>query len=82
LRAGRFDRKVYVERPNLEEREKLFEYYFKEVKCDDSIDIHKLARLTVGASPADISNLIREAALITVRNKKELISMASISGSL
>ena len=79
LRPGRFDRKIYVDRPNLDEREKLFEYYLKEVKYDTTIDRMRLARLTVGNSPADISNLVREAALIAVRNKKELISMKEIS---
>jgi cell division protease FtsH len=79
LRPGRFDRKIYVHQPNLEEREKLFEYYLKEVKYDNSIDRARLARLTVGNSPADISNLIREAALIAVRNRKEVISMKEIS---
>lgn len=79
LRPGRFDRKVYVELPNLEEREKLFAYYLKNVKTDASINILKLARLTVGNSPADISNLVREAALIAVRNKRELISMGDVS---
>lgn len=79
LRPGRFDRKVYVELPNLEEREKLFGYYLKQVKYDPALNISKLARLTVGNSPADISNLVREAALIAVRNKKILISMNDIS---
>jgi len=79
MRPGRFDRKIYVDRPNLEEREKLFEYYLKEVKYDTTIDRLRLARLTVGNSPADISNLIREAALIAVRNRKEAISMREIS---
>jgi len=79
LRPGRFDRKIYVDLPNLDEREKLFEYYFKEVKYDGTIDRLRLAKLTVGNSPADISNLIREAALIAVRNKKEAISMKEIS---
>lgn len=79
LRPGRFDRKVYVDLPNLEEREKLFEYYLKDVKYDTSLDRKRLARLMVGNSPADISNLIREAALITVRNRKEEISMKEIS---
>lgn len=79
LRAGRFDRKIYVDLPNLEEREALFSYYLKEVKYDGTVDVKRLARLTVGNSPADISNLIREAALISVRNKKELISMKEIS---
>jgi len=79
LRPGRFDRKIYVDLPNLEERQKLFEYYLKEVKYDDTIDVGRLARLTVGNSPADISNLVREAALIAVRNRKEAISMKEIS---
>jgi len=79
LRPGRFDRKIYVHLPNLEEREKLFDYYLKDVKYDTTIDRVRLARLTVGNSPADISNLIREAALITVRNRKETISMREIS---
>ena len=79
LRPGRFDRKIYVDLPNLEEREELFDYYLKDVKYDATLDRKRLARLTVGNSPADITNLIREAALITVRNKKELISMKEIS---
>jgi len=79
LRPGRFDRKIYVDLPNLDEREKLFEYYLKDVKYESSIDRKRLARLTVGNSPADISNLVREAALISVRNKKESISMKEIS---
>ncbi|MDD4894601.1 MAG: AAA family ATPase [Candidatus Omnitrophica bacterium] len=79
LRAGRFDRKIYVELPNLDEREKLFDYYLKDVKYDTTIDRVRLARLTVGNSPADISNLVREAALIAIRNRKAEISMKEIS---
>jgi cell division protease FtsH len=79
LRPGRFDRKLYVQLPNLDEREKLFEYYLQDVQFDPSIDRARLARMTVGNSPADIANLVREAALIAVRNKKELISMNEIS---
>lgn len=79
LRPGRFDRKIYVDLPNLDEREKLFEYYLKDVKYDTTIDRMRLARLTVGNSPADISNLIRESALIAVRNRKDAISMREIS---
>ncbi|MFC1804443.1 AAA family ATPase [Candidatus Omnitrophota bacterium] len=79
LRPGRFDRKIYVQRPNLEEREKLIAYYLKGVKYDPSLDYKRLARLTVGSTPADIANLVKEAALIAIRNKKESISMAEIS---
>ncbi len=79
LRPGRFDRKIYVSLPNLDERQKLFQYYLKNVQHDPSLDLMKLARLTVGNSPADISNLVREAALIAVRNKKEKISLVEMS---
>ncbi len=79
LRPGRFDRKIYVDKPNLEDRQKLFEYYLKEVKYDPaSVKIDRLAKISVGASPADIANMVREAALITVRNKKDLITMKEI----
>ena len=79
LRPGRFDRKIYVDMPNLEDRQKLFEYYLKSVKYDANIiKLDRLARLTVGQSPADIANIIREAALITVRNKQPLITNKEI----
>jgi cell division protease FtsH len=79
LRPGRFDRKIHVDKPNLEDREKLFAYYLKEVKYDqDSLKIDRLARITVGQSPADIANIIREAALIAIRNKKEIITMKEV----
>jgi cell division protease FtsH len=82
VRPGRFDRKIYVDLPNLEEREKMFGYYLGEVKYDSSLEIPRLARMTVGHSPADIANLVREAALITVRNKKEAITLREISEAL
>jgi cell division protease FtsH len=82
LRPGRFDRKIYVDFPNLEEREKLFDYYLKEVKYDSSLDISRLARMAVQKSPADIANLIREAALIAVRNKKEQIGMKEVTEAM
>lgn len=82
LRPGRFDRKIYVDLPNLEEREKLFNYYLREVQYDPSLEIPRLARLTVGHTPADIANLVREAALIAVRNRKELITLKEITEAL
>ncbi len=82
LRPGRFDRKIYVDLPNLEEREKLLSYYLKEVKYDPSLDIPRLSRMTVGHTPADIANLVREAALIAVRNKKEMITLKEITEAL
>ncbi len=79
LRPGRFDRKIHVDRPNLDDREKLFAYYLKKVQYNaEDIKLDRLARITVGQSPADISNMVREAALIAVRNKKSVISMKEI----
>ncbi|MFH1622342.1 MAG: AAA family ATPase [Candidatus Omnitrophota bacterium] len=78
LRPGRFDRKIYVDFPSLEDREKLFAYYLKNIKSSQNIKIDKLARLSVGATPADIANIIREASLIAFRSKKVEIDMASI----
>jgi cell division protease FtsH len=79
LRPGRFDRKIYVDMPSLPDREKLFTYYLKKVKYDENdVRIIHLARMTVGYSPAEIANLVKEAALIAVRHKKETISMKDI----
>ena len=79
LRPGRFDRKIYVDKPNLQDREKLFTYYLKNVKYDQNdVKIGRLASITVGNSPADIANIVREAALIAVRHKRPLIIMKDI----
>jgi cell division protease FtsH len=79
LRPGRFDRKIHVDKPNLEDREKLFAYYLKTVKYDSNdVKIDRLARISVGSSPADVANIVREAALIAVRNKRAFITMKEI----
>ncbi|MFA4989116.1 MAG: AAA family ATPase, partial [Candidatus Omnitrophota bacterium] len=79
LRPGRFDRKIIVDKPNLEDRQKLFAYYLTKVKYNATdVKIDRLARITVGQSPADIANIVREAALITVRNQDATISMKEI----
>lgn len=82
LRPGRFDRKIYVDLPNLEERGKLFQYYLKEIKYEPSLDTARLARMSVYKSPADIANLVREAALIAVRNRKEKVGMREITEAI
>ncbi|MFH1678845.1 MAG: AAA family ATPase [Candidatus Omnitrophota bacterium] len=82
LRPGRFDRKIFVDLPNLEEREKLFAYYLKEIKYDPALEIPRLARIAVGHTPADIANLTREAALIAVRNKKDVVALKEITEAL
>lgn len=82
LRPGRFDRKIYIDRPGLEGREKLFKYYLGKVKYDPSIDIARLARKSVYKTPADISNLVKEAALIATRNKKDVIGYKEITEAM
>jgi len=83
LRPGRFDRKLYIDRPNLEEREKIFEYYFNKVKYDkSSINIAKLARKSVEKTPAEIENIVKESALIAAREKKENIEYKHVSEAI
>jgi len=83
LRPGRFDRKLHMYLPNLEDREKLFAYYLSRVQYDkNSVRIDKLARITSDYSPADIANMVHEAAILTVRNKKDFITMQEISEAM
>ena len=82
LRPGRFDRKVYIDIPGAEGREKIFSYYLKKIKCAPDINIGRLARKAVYKSPADIENIVKEAALIATRNKKEVVSMDEISEAM
>lgn len=74
LRPGRFDRKIYIDLPNLEEREKLFRYYLKKIKYDSMIDVGRLARKCVYKTPADIENIVKESALIATRYKKDCVN--------
>jgi len=83
LRPGRFDRLIQVSLPGLEDRERLFEYYLKKVKYEaDTLSIPRLARRAVQKSPADIANLVREAALLTVRHNKPAITMKEINEAM
>ncbi|NQT46418.1 MAG: AAA family ATPase [Candidatus Omnitrophica bacterium] len=82
LRPGRFDRRVYVDVPGLEGREKLFHHYLKKIKHDPALDIGRLARKTVYKSPADIEGIIKEAALISIRNKKDVVDMSDMSEAI
>jgi cell division protease FtsH len=81
LRPGRFDRKVYITKPSLEGREKLFRYYLGKVKYEASVDVSNLARKAVGKSPAEIENIVKEAALIATRNAREAVSYKDLTES-
>jgi ATP-dependent metalloprotease FtsH len=70
LRAGRFDRQIYVDMPDIKERVQIFKVHLKTVKYDPSVDVEFLARQTPGFSGADIANICNEAALIAARKGK------------
>ena len=73
LRAGRFDRQISVELPDLHERKEIFQVHLRNVKIDDTIDIDFLARQTPGFSGADIANVCNESALIAARHNKKQV---------
>lgn len=73
LRPGRFDRHIYLELPNLKEREEIFKVHVRSLVMAEEMDVHTLASQTPGFSGADIANICNEAALITARNKKDKI---------
>ena len=73
LRAGRFDRQIYVDLPDLNGRKEIFKVHLRNIKKDDSVDIDLLARQTPGFSGADIANVCNEAALIAARHKKSCV---------
>ncbi len=73
LRAGRFDRQIHVDLPDLNERKEVFKVHLRPVKIDDSVDIDFLARQTPGFSGADIANVCNEAALIAARHNSQMV---------
>ena len=74
LRAGRFDRQIHVDLPDLNERKEVFGVHLKPLKLDRSVDVDLLARQTPGFSGADIANVCNEAALIAARHSKSAVS--------
>nr|WP_246118428.1 ATP-dependent zinc metalloprotease FtsH [Apibacter muscae] len=73
LRPGRFDRSIYVDLPDLNERREIFQVHLKPLKLDENLDIEFLAKQTPGFSGADIANVCNEAALIAARKGKESV---------
>ena len=73
LRAGRFDREIYVDLPDLNERKEVFGVHLRPLKLDNTIDVDLLARQTPGFSGADIANVCNEAALIAARHSKNAV---------
>src|SRR3990167_5462569 len=79
MRAGRFDRKIHITLPNLEERVELFKFYLGRVKTDSSANPDILARRSLWFSPSDIDAMVREAGLIALREHRDTISMKDLS---
>ena len=73
LRAGRFDRQIHVDLPDIQERKEIFNVHLRPIKIDESVDVDFLAKQTPGFSGADIANVCNEAALIAARKSKEFV---------
>lgn len=73
MRAGRFDRQIYVDMPDMNERKAIFKVHLKPLKLDKNLDVDFLAKQTPGFSGADIANICNEAALIAARKKKSIV---------
>ncbi len=74
MRAGRFDRQIYVDLPDIRERKEIFEVHLKPIKTAETLDLDFLAKQTPGFSGADIANVCNEAALIAARKEKKAVT--------
>ncbi|MCM1081947.1 MAG: ATP-dependent zinc metalloprotease FtsH [Clostridium sp.] len=82
LRPGRFDRRVIVSKPDLQGRIDTLKVHSKDVKMDQTVNFKELALATAGAVGADLANIINEAALLAVRNRRDFVSQADLLGSV
>jgi len=81
-RAGRFDRQITINNPNLKERQSILKVHIKGKPLDPDVSIAQIAQRTIGFSGADLANLLNEAAILTARRKKSMISMEEINLSV
>ncbi|MBU0469650.1 MAG: AAA family ATPase [Candidatus Omnitrophica bacterium] len=81
MRAGRFDRKINVTKPNLKEREAIFKLYLSRISTDSSINPNILARKTVWFSPAEIESMVRESSLIGMREGRSAVNMNDLNAA-
>ena len=82
LRPGRFDRRIPVELPDLEGREAILKVHAKKVKLGDNVDFHAIARAAAGASGAELANMVNEAALRAVRNRRTYVIQEDLEESI
>ena len=81
-RPGRFDRRVPVELPDLKGREEILKVHAKKIKLQDGVDFNKIARMASGASGAELANIVNEAALRAVRDKRSVVTQADLEESI
>lgn len=81
-RPGRFDRRVPVELPDLKGREDILKVHAKKIKAAEDVDFHTIARMAAGTSGAELANIINEAALRAVRNKRTIVMQADLEESI
>jgi len=79
LRAGRFDRQVLVDKPDVRGREEILQVHAKNVKLSPNVNLHELAQKTPGFSGADLANIINEGALLAARRRKESVEMEDLN---
>jgi len=82
LREGRFDRKIHVNVPGVEDRKALFEHYTAKLKSTDPLDFHQLARVTTGLTPAAISSIVNTAAFSAARQNSGMLKMSHLSEAI
>ena len=81
LRPGRFDRRIIVDRPNLQGRLDTLKVHTRKIKLSDDVDLKKIAQATAGAVGADLANLVNEAALRAVRHGRQLVTQEDLMAS-
>ena len=82
LRPGRFDRQIYVGRPDAKGREEILKVHAKDKRLDDSVDLHTIAMATSGFTGADLSNLLNEAAIMAAREDRLALNMRDINEAI
>ena len=82
LRPGRFDRQIYVNKPDVKGRAAILKVHAKGKRLDDTVDLHLLARSTVGFTGADLSNLLNEAAILAAREDRKMLGMEDLNNAM
>src|SRR5690606_9222949 len=82
MRAGRFDRQVLVDRPDLKGREEILRVHVRKVRLDDSVDLHVIAQRTPGMVGADLANLVNEAALAAARRGAQKVGQSDLEEAI